>query len=901
MSGEREIKEWSEKFLPDPEAKYLHKTFEPKTDTTSQVSFDVRFAGVGAHMSSTLFLERQFEVTAVYDNPNNRYTEDDDTVIAHEGSSKKTEWAIRSPGLCLQNNCTKFIANYNSTTDEVRNPNIWMPEYTRLYREDLKNLVIHSGRAFENRDPVQNRANVLNYELPDGEFQLVDDGAFRDLNRVHVPSCRADRRVVFDKTSTTPLSQHHLAQYIPPLIKDSIFVDPLRETDELPSREGQVPFDIDGGGVVDFLTYLRNNAPLGELNEDGESRTFNHESIMDVIAQIWDGEKLIPGVRPDDDPYADIVDIFQQYFPTKDDFDKVFSMGIVVNVAEDNNIDLDGSLLYMGLRDGIYPEDVNLVPEDEDYQVDGFNAGQRFNKYLVPEESTLQWQDTIGFGVDLRFPFCKPVPKYSDYPKGIDIKSLSLLYRFAHDYIHYLYKSNHIDVQFMAEDYQKLMELHAKYTTLLHDSAEGLVTRYQELRNSLAAMTQYRSIHENHIYFSNQQEMRKIEAHFKKYGVYDITAVGVNARISHLALDVFNLATTYENFYHVSLRAMAGDAPANFMDVLVHDISLIGEPVKFRIVEDNFQDFVSFLKEPTYSFRKQLKEVLAWEEAVYGEYHSAIDTFDVKNGFKGTVTMIEPLSVSTLRPTEFRDFGCWGENSNILPYVKRYEMLMEFPANAKYFELDSVALTDLIYDDLRRKIFSPHLRIDNVRSKLHCTFVERAISLPRVIPMMNMEVFKLNDGIINLEKDISKSFHFSEIEIRSNVNMVMIFTKAKFRDNFHLYCDKTASLIGVEIKTDVSNQNMILHSRQAIDALTMRNYPQYRPPLGHGGNLLAIPYNEFPRSNEVKVGFNHLFGKIEIQQDFAPALDVDVYMVINYKDKCLKIENDCIQVIRNLY
>ena len=333
---------------------------------------------------------------------------------------------------------------------------------------------------------------------------------------------------------------------------------------------------------------------------------------------------------------------------------------------------------------------------------------------------------------------------------------------------------------------------------------------------------------------------------------------------------------------------------------MVEDIAEHGQPEIYRLVDEDFKEFVSFLQEPTFSFDKQLKEVLAWEELIYGVSLSP-GSFDIRDGFKGTVTMIEPLSVSTLRPTEFRDFGCWGENSNILPYVKRYEMLMEFAADAEYFELDSVAKMDLLYDDLRNTTFSPHLRIDNVRSKLHCTFVERAISLPRVIPMMNMEVFKLNDGIINLERDISKSFHFSEIEIRSNVNMVMIFTKPKFIDNYHLYCDKTASLIGVEIKTDISNQNIILQSRQAIDALTMRNYPQYRPPLGHGGNLLAIPYNDFPRSNEVKVGFNHLFGKIEIQQDFAPALDVDVYMVINYKDKCLKIENDCIKVIRNLY
>ena len=228
-------------------------------------------------------------------------------------------------------------------------------------------------------------------------------------------------------------------------------------------------------------------------------------------------------------------------------------------------------------------------------------------------------------------------------------------------------------------------------------------------------------------------------------------------------------------------------------------------------------------------------------------------------------------------------------------------MRMEFPPGVEYFELDSVDINHIIYEDLTKKFFTPKLVITGVESKLHCTFVERAISLPRVLPMINMEIFKLNDENMQLAMHEIKSFEFNQIEIRRNVAMIMIFTKPKYIDNYHLYCDKTASLVSVELKTDVSNQNLILHSRQAIDALTMRNYPQYRPPLGFGGNLLALPYNDFPRSKEVNVGFNHLFGKISIKQDFAEEMEVDVYMVVNYKDKMIKIENDCIRVLRNLY
>ena len=164
-----------------------------------------------------------------------------------------------------------------------------------------------------------------------------------------------------------------------------------------------------------------------------------------------------------------------------------------------------------------------------------------------------------------------------------------------------------------------------------------------------------------------------------------------------------------------------------------------------------------------------------------------------------------------------------------------------------------------------------------------------------------MKVYRLNEDPIELAKNATHSFFFNQIEIRSNVDQVLLFCKSKEQNNYSLIADRTASLSKVHIRTDLSNENVALDSREMIDAVTMRNYPEYCPPLGASGNLLAMPYNEFPRAKEVVNGFNHLFGEIAITQDFTQSLKCDVFLVINYKDTALKIENDCIRHIQYLF
>ena len=58
------------------------------------------------------------------------------------------------------------------------------------------------------------------------------------------------------------------------------------------------------------------------------------------------------------------------------------------------------------------------------------------------------------------------------------------------------------------------------------------------------------------------------------------------------------------------------------------------------------------------------------------------------------------------------------------------------------------------------------------------------------------------------------------------------------------------------------------------------------------GNILALTYNEVPRSREVAVDFNHLRGSVSVDHDLKEAHIADIIMVIIYKDTFLKFTNE---------
>ena len=929
---QRVMKEWSQKLLPDPEARYFHKTFEPEPNETHEnVKFDIRFPGSGCHMSSTVFIERTMKCQIEIDEPLR------DIFSANLGARRplqnatlrKPKFAFASPGMTLQNNATKIVAQYNSTTNEVLNPNIWMPEYTRLYQKDLKNLVKHSGRAFEKRDPICYRDGIFNFNRishflgqPSTYDGFGEDFKYK-LNMF--PECRNDRRVTYDsvKPNKKVPIQSVLYNYTKASANQIFFKDKLRIFDYLPgpataSRLSYFTQTEDGDIYVDDEgeRYFRatNTREFRQYMQDHGGAAEDLTDFANAVQEIWDGRTFIDPSHildhDSDDPLDTVIDLMKTVFPTQEEYTQVYSRAFFIKEHNDGvraeEEKADGEILEGEMYDNIYeeaakPENKVVTEYMTEKDLNGGNPIEVLDP--IPE---YKWQDSMGWGIDLTAPLCLLTK-----PPNIPMKLMMVMYTFAYYVNDYLKKAIHKDLSFLRRDKKRLSvlkqtlhfvdvdmeQLRLKYATLITSAA------YQ--KPASASMT-------------DEERALREEAHREADMILDIFRRNGVSNVSHDHIKDFRDRIVHEmrsiiNKYGRVLgraplaKLMLDNSPDVFGDGSLSnfvfekkDAAVDGIPV---INEDRYSQFMALIGQSTSNpnWISRAAAAVTWDQILDDQLSDHL-ALTISNSETTIVKFLEPLCVSMMRPSEFVDFGCWGGNSQILPYVKRYNLSMEFPTvdKCRYFELDDLKATDIYVDPITLQSHFPHLSIKSVSSRLLCTFVERSISLPRVVPTINMMVYRLNEEDLEVDLGETKSFFFNQIEIRDNVNQVMVFCKSKEVDQYSLIADRTASLTKVHIKTDISNQNIDLNSREMIDAVTMRCYPQYCPPRGAGGNLLAMPYSEFPRAKEIVSGFNHLFGEIAITQDFAPKIKCDVFMVINYKDTALKIENECIRHIRYL-
>ena len=282
---------------------------------------------------------------------------------------------------------------------------------------------------------------------------------------------------------------------------------------------------------------------------------------------------------------------------------------------------------------------------------------------------------------------------------------------------------------------------------------------------------------------------------------------------------------------------------------------------------------------------------MAWfqvlEEKPFGELPISMTKHNIQNSHE--VTIIEPLMCSTMRPTEYRDIGCWGMNSNVFPYIERFKLRMDFQQKQNYFELDTFSAGDVIYDPITQTRQLPSLKITGCKSQLHCTFVAHPANLPSVLNTLHFDVHKL--GQFTMTKGQTQNIHFQDIEYRNTIQQIMFFCKTEESNSAFHNGGQSASITALQLRTDVSNQNISLQSRHHCDAMTTRNFPQYKPPTGVTGNVVALTYNELPRQKEVLSEFNHLHGQVSIQNELHGTSVQSVYCVIIYKDTFLQIEN----------
>ena len=242
------------------------------------------------------------------------------------------------------------------------------------------------------------------------------------------------------------------------------------------------------------------------------------------------------------------------------------------------------------------------------------------------------------------------------------------------------------------------------------------------------------------------------------------------------------------------------------------------------------------------------------------------------------------------KPSEYLNVGCWSQNSNILPFVERFNFGVEWKHGTRYFELDQYAQTDVIVDVLNHSLsYYPKLKILSSETKLHCSFIEHPVDIPSTIPTIDVRTVLIADMAVTAFN--RRTVNFNDIDLRRKPKYIMIYCKSANEQDRgpqrkYIMTDKSASIVRVKLRTDIQPQAFDVTSRQHVDALTLRNFPQYEPPIRDTGNIFCISINELPVRKNVAIEYNHLHGEIDVRQDWhtAAPLKFGVYISLFYTD-----------------
>ena len=167
----------------------IHQVYYPDEDTLDRVNFDIKMAGAGAHMSTTMFIEREFEVQPqLVHEAIEKFTINDTRRKYRPYSTDTAKFTVR-PGFVVQENMKSgyFSLNGGSVTLDSK----WLGAYRKLYTKDLEPFMKGSGRRFANHNDFVLHQRTL---YRDEE----DDGYLQPARYIHPD--RADRRLTLDES-----------------------------------------------------------------------------------------------------------------------------------------------------------------------------------------------------------------------------------------------------------------------------------------------------------------------------------------------------------------------------------------------------------------------------------------------------------------------------------------------------------------------------------------------------------------------------------------------------------------------------------------------------------------------------------------------------------------------------
>ena len=178
------------------ETAIIHQTFTPIKESTDAVEFDVRMPGRASHMSTTMYLERTFNVRLMQGTPVGDIFLRPHTILMDEAN--KTRRALPSntstriavmPGFVMQNNLDMANFNFNGGTVQVDSK--WLNPYAKLYKKDLTPFIRTSGRQFSNHFDQVRRRDHLNF-VPNTNSNIIYTNVERN-QRHPTPNPRTGR------------------------------------------------------------------------------------------------------------------------------------------------------------------------------------------------------------------------------------------------------------------------------------------------------------------------------------------------------------------------------------------------------------------------------------------------------------------------------------------------------------------------------------------------------------------------------------------------------------------------------------------------------------------------------------------------------------------------------------
>ena len=177
----------------------IHQTFLPEKDTLDHLVFDLKMAGAQCHMSTTMYLEREFEVqTQIPYGAEEEFTIIDQERKWRDYDTTTAKFTVK-PGFVLQENTDKAFFRFNGGSVTL-DPE-WVGSYRNLYKKDLEPYIRGSGRRFANHNDDLTHMGSL--------IQDREGGANGDYlePRTYIHPDRADRRVLLDRSGPDVVNQ----------------------------------------------------------------------------------------------------------------------------------------------------------------------------------------------------------------------------------------------------------------------------------------------------------------------------------------------------------------------------------------------------------------------------------------------------------------------------------------------------------------------------------------------------------------------------------------------------------------------------------------------------------------------------------------------------------------------